>query len=86
MAQRLAQTKANHNPEPVPSPDVPPDVKHCWYAGPEGRQAALVLKWRRVTPAASWEGYIAVARPDGGGWDLVTMWVDAGMLGQVQAT
>lgn len=68
---------------------TPPDVKHCWYDGPNGRQAALLLKWSRGSDQSRWRGYVAVARPseDGSGeWDLVTMWVSAGLLAPAEST
>jgi hypothetical protein len=63
-----------------PPPDAagPPPTRHCWYDGPHGRQAALLLEWRRV--GGGWSGRIAVAAPDAAGWALVEMWVDPGML------
>lgn len=84
MAERLARTRANagHNPAPSPQPAAPagPTVTHCWFAGPHGRLAALLLGWRKVTPNAIWEGHIVHAVPDDDGWTLITEWVDAGML------
>ncbi|WP_133241242.1 hypothetical protein [Nocardioides gansuensis] len=75
LAQRVANTRARQDPPAAP------EVRHCWYVGPCGRQAALLLSWRRTTPDAPWEGYIAVVAPDeAGGWSLVTMWVSAAML------
>jgi hypothetical protein len=32
-----------------------------------------------------WSGRIAVAAPDPGGWALVEMWVDAGLLSSTAA-
>lgn len=83
MADRVARTRANTE-RATPStegPVPPPVVKHCWYDGPHGRQPALLLRWGKPTPASSWRGYIAVpVLDDAGNWDLVTMWVSAGML------
>ena len=59
-------------------PDPVPAIKHCWYDGPHGRQAALLLEWRKV--GDGFDGRIAVAVPDTSGWGLVEMWVDAAML------
>lgn len=82
LAQRVAETKARsqsatltHDPEPVPA------IKHCWYLGPHGRQAALLLQWRKI--GDGFDGRIAVAVPDPSGWGLVEMWVDAALLESV---
>ncbi|GAA5130654.1 hypothetical protein GCM10023339_61480 [Alloalcanivorax gelatiniphagus] len=56
----------------------PPDVKHCWYDGPHGRQAALLLGWRQLD--GYYSGRIAVAAPEPDGWAIVEMWVEQGML------
>jgi len=57
----------------------PPPVRHCWYDGPNGRQAALLLEWRNV--GGHYDGRIAVAAKEQGiGWGIVEMWVSAGML------
>ncbi|WP_067438076.1 hypothetical protein [Nocardioides jensenii] len=87
MAERVAATRRNAAPV-EPHPGVTPDrttpaLKHCWYAGPHGRQAALLIEWRQVSPGADWEGNIAVAAPDGEGWAIVTMWVSSGLLARV---
>jgi len=90
LADRLARTRANTERETARAEGVthphegptPPPVKHCWYVGPDGRQAALLLDWRKVSEHSAWEGYIAVARPVDDGWGLVTIWVGAGMLEQ----
>lgn len=90
MADRLTNThtnQAHHDDAGVTQPHqgpTPPPVKHCWYDGPDGRQAALLLDWRKITDHAAWEGYIAVARPIDDGWGLVTIWVDAGLLAPTQ--
>jgi hypothetical protein len=86
LAARVARTQQRPEPEPTPaapSPrsDAPPPTRHCWYDGPHGRQAALLLEWRRV--GGGWAGRVAVAAPDPGGWALVEMWVDAGLLAPV---
>lgn len=85
LAARVAATQERRRadvevaPEvPAPGRQVPPTTRHCWYDGPHGRQAALLLEWRRV--GGAWGGRIAVAAPDAEGWALVEMWVDAGML------
>ena len=67
----------SESPSPAPSP---PPVRHCFYEGPHGRQAALLLEWRRIGDRH--DGRICVAAPDAGGWALVEMWVDQGMLTQ----
>jgi hypothetical protein len=60
--------------EPTPAP-----VRPCWYDGPNGRQAALLLEWRNVS--GHYDGRIAVATQEPGvGWGIVEMWVSAGML------
>lgn len=58
----------------------PPELKHCWYSGPHGRQPALLLRWRRVE--GGHDGLIVVAAPDetGTGWAVVEMWVEAALL------
>ncbi len=81
LAARVAATQERRQPAvetPVEMSDGPPPTRHCWYDGPHGRQAALLLEWRRV--AGGWSGRIAVAAPDPGGWALVEMWVDPGLL------
>ena len=85
IAQRVASTRAraeaDGRPTPGPRPEpepAPPPVRHCWYDGPHGRQAALLLEWRRVE--GGYDGRIAVVAPDAGGWVLVEMWVGQGML------
>ncbi|KRF20996.1 hypothetical protein ASG90_00845 [Nocardioides sp. Soil797] len=84
MAERVAATRRNAQGAEAPVGEsvetTPPELKHCWYAGPHGRQAALLLAWRQVNPGSAWEGNIAVAAPDGDGWAIVTMWVSASML------
>lgn len=61
------------------NPPVPdPPIKHCWYDGPYGRQAALLLEWRGVD--GYFRGRIAVASPEPDGWAIVEMWVEQGML------
>ena len=61
-------------PEPAP-----PSVKHCWYDGPHGRQAALLLEWRGGP--GHYDGRIAVAAVEPGqGWGIVEMWVSSAML------
>jgi hypothetical protein len=73
LAARVAATQQRRAPGP-------PSIRHCWYDGPHGRQAALLLEWRRV--GDGWSGRVAVAVPEGAGWALVEMWVDARMLGR----
>lgn len=59
--------------------EQPPDIKHCWYDGPNGRQAALLLGWRNL--GGHYDGRIAVAALEPGeGWGIVEMWVGAAML------
>jgi hypothetical protein len=60
-----------------------PTTRHCWYDGPHGRQAALLLEWRRI--GGGWSGRIAVAAPETVGWALVEMWVDEGLLAPAAA-
>lgn len=57
---------------------TPPPIKHCWYDGPHGRQAALLLEWRQIE--GYYRGRIAVAAPEPDGWAIVEMWVEQGML------
>ncbi|WP_210651359.1 hypothetical protein [Nocardioides sp. SYSU D00065] len=66
--------------EPPPAAEAlaPPDYKHCWYDGPHGRQAALLLEWRALD--GYYHGRIAVAALEPDGWGIVEMWVEQGML------
>jgi hypothetical protein len=76
LAQRVENTRARQEgrrPQPVV-----PAVKHAWYDGPHGRQAALLLGWRNIQ--GRYDGRIAVAVEDGDGWAIVEMWVDGAML------
>lgn len=84
LAERVANTRAREagspraaQSEPQPEPE-PPLVKHAWYDGPRGRQAALLLGWRNIQ--GRYDGRICVAAPDGDGWAIVEMWVDGAML------
>lgn len=64
--------------EPARGPEPPP-VRHCWYDGPNGRQAALLLEWRNV--GGHYDGRIAVAAEEPVvGWGIVEMWVSSSML------
>jgi hypothetical protein len=57
----------------------PPPVRHCWYDGSNGRQAALLLGWRNVS--GHYDGRIAVAVEEPGvGWGIVELWVSGEML------
>jgi hypothetical protein len=68
-----------HSPRPkAATAPQPPQVTHCWYLGPYGRQAALLVRWRQV--GGGYDGLIVVAVPDGDGWALVEMWVESNML------
>lgn len=70
------------NPSPAnPVPETP-TIKHCWYDGPYGRQAALLLEWRGFD--GYFRGRIAVAAPEADGWAIVEMWVEQGMLSPVE--
>ena len=81
LAARVAATQQRRSQDHQPRPAAePPTIRHCWYDGPHGRQAALLLEWRRV--GDGWSGRVAVAVPDDAGWALVEMWVDAGLLGR----
>lgn len=52
----------------------PPIVRHCWYDGPNGRQAALLLECRNI--GGHYDGRIAVAAEEPGlGWGIVEMCV-----------
>ena len=67
LAQRVAHTKASgSSAPPQQEPAAVPAIKHCWYDGPHGRQAALLLEWRRL--GDGFDGRIAVAVPDASGW------------------
>lgn len=61
-----------------PASPPPPPIKHCWYDGPHGRQAALLLEWRQTD--GYYRGRIAVAAPEPDGWAIVELWVEQGML------
>lgn len=64
---------------PAASDEPTPPVRHCWYDGPNGRQAALLLKWRNV--GGHYDGRIAVAAHEPGvGWGIVEMWVEQDLL------
>ncbi|MCW2738161.1 hypothetical protein [Nocardioides sp.] len=79
LAERVAATRARQVGEPKQAAEIqPPLLKHAWYDGPYGRQAALLLGWRRIEDR--FDGRICVATPDDGGWAIVEMWVDGAML------
>ena len=67
-------------PEPAAPFSPPPKLRHCWYAGPLGRQPALFLRWRNID--GHYDGLIVVAAPDedGTGWAVVEMWAESGLL------
>lgn len=87
LAERVATTRARQAgerepPEREQPPELtPPLLKHCWYDGPHGRQAALLLQWRNIQ--GRYDGRICLAAPDDGGWAIVEMWVDGAMLSPV---
>jgi hypothetical protein len=61
--------------------------RHCWVADPAddltGRQAGLLVEWRRAV-GGGWEGRVArVAQVRPGRWALVEEWVDESLLGPV---
>ena len=78
LAERVAATRAREAGAGQPAEPQPPLVKHAWYDGPRGRQAALLLGWRNIQ--GRYDGRICVAAPDGDGWAIVEMWVDGAML------
>ena len=85
LAERVAATRARQAGEAEPpaataqQPQVqPPLLKHAWYDGPYGRQAVLLLGWRRIEDR--YDGRICLVAPDDGGWAIVEMWVDGAML------
>ncbi len=79
LAERVATTRARQAGEVEQTAEVqPPLLKHAWYGGPYGRQAALLLEWRNIE--GRFDGRICVAVPDDGGWAIVEMWVDGAML------
>lgn len=61
---------------PAPPAPVAPAIKHCWYDGPYGRQAALLLQWRGFD--GYYHGRIAVPAPEEAGWAIVEMLGRAG--------
>jgi hypothetical protein len=77
LAERVAATRARQSGEREPEVQ-PPLLKHAWYDGPYGRQAALLLGWRNIQ--GRYDGRICVVAPDDGGWAIVEMWVDGAML------
>lgn len=91
LAERVATTRARQagspppqRPEPDPrDAEKPPVLKHAWYDGPRGRQAALLLEWRSIE--GRFDGRICVAVPDDDGWAIVEMWVDGAMLSPASA-
>lgn len=87
LAQRIANTRANERDRGAPAPtdtETPPPIRHCWYDGPYGRQAALLVEWRKR--AGAWYARIDVAlpHPTDGGWCLTELWVDASLVAPVQ--
>lgn len=79
LAERVATTRARQAGEREQPAEIrAPLLKHCWYAGPYGRQAALLLEWRNIQ--GRYDGRICVAAPADGGWAIVEMWVDGAML------
>lgn len=79
LAERVAATRARQAGErEQPTQIQPPLLKHAWYDGPYGRQAALLLGWRSIE--GRHDGRICVVAPDEGGWAIVEMWVDGTML------
>ena len=70
--------RADSRVEPSTPAAVSPPIRHCWYDGSHGRQAALLLGWRNV--GGRYSGRIAVAALEPVGWAIVEMWVDQGML------
>lgn len=77
LAQRVANTRARETAPAEPGPsstDGPPPLRHCWYDGPHGRQAALLIEWRKR--ADTWHARIDVALPHpDGGWCMTELWV-----------
>lgn len=64
--------------ETLPRAAPAPPIRHCWYDGPHGRQAALLLEWRPV--GGLFHGRIAVAALEPDGWAIVEMVVEQGLL------
>jgi hypothetical protein len=75
---RWADALTGSEPGAPPDPSTVPPGEHCWYDGPPGRQAALLLKWRGGD--GQYDGRIAVAALEPDGWAIVEMWVEQGML------
>lgn len=84
IAERVARTKAAKAAEEEQAtrladhPEDVPAVRHCWYDGPHGRQATLLLEWRNR--AGTWCGRIMVAQLEDDGWVMASLWVDGAML------
>lgn len=66
-------------PEAASTTPTPPEMKHCWYDGPYGRQAALLLEWSQGV-AGHRRGRIAVATFEPDGWAIIEMWVEQDVL------
>lgn len=87
--QRGHSTQGFHGNPPAPWADAlsedrqswPPVLQHCWYDGPYGRQAALLIEWRCI--AGGYDGRIVVPAREPDGWAVVEMWVESGMLSPV---
>jgi hypothetical protein len=62
----------------APTEPTAPPIKHCWYNGPHGRQAALLLSWRNT--GGHYDGRIAVASLEPDGWAVIELWVAQEML------
>lgn len=78
---------ALRDPPAAAAPSEPEHpANHCWYDGPHGRQAALLLEWSEGGRVER-RGRVAVAclEPDGH-WSMVEMWVEQGMLSPAQGT
>lgn len=78
-------TSGAHGTRPQPwagalatSPASSPPIRHCWYDGPHGRQAALLLEWRQID--GCYHGRIVVAASEPSGWAVVEIVVQAELL------
>lgn len=80
MADRVAQGRG----ERLPPPAAPPEVKHCWVSGPQGRHPALLLSWEKRE--SGWFGRVVRPVNEEVGWILVEEWLPAHLLEPATST
>lgn len=59
----------------------PPDVRHCWVIGPNGRLPALLLAWEQRIDG--WHGRVVHPVEEAEGWVVVEEWLPADRLERV---